>query len=526
MNFLSINLTDGYKLDHRSQYPEKTTLVYSNWTPRNSRNKDIEHVVVFGIQHLCQEYLIDHFNKNFFNLPKDLVLSKYQRRVNNYLGPNKISLDHIEKLHDLGYLPIVIKALPEGTLCPINIPHLVMYNTHADFAWLTNYLETLISCVLWKPMTSATIAYQYRKVFEKYADITGYDPEFIKFQGHDFSFRGMSGIEDSARSGAGHLLSFVGTDTLPAIDFLENYYFADTDKELVGCSVAATEHSVMCAGSKESEFETFKRLITEVYPTGIVSIVSDTWDLWKVLTDYLPRLKDEILAREGRVIIRPDSGDPVDIICGIKYTEITGKDDFYGYTGDIVKYDGEFYQAEVRDDDDVWFEPLKKQPTENEIIGAFKLLWNTFGGTINRKGYKELNPKIGLIYGDAITLDRQEEILKRLMNKEFSANNLVLGIGSYTYQYVTRDTFGFAMKSTYVEVDKEGIEIFKNPVTDSGVKKSAKGLIKVYEENGIIKMKDQCKVKDTFDSLLKTVFQDGELVKKISFTDIKKKLHG
>lgn len=151
---------------------------------------------------------------------------------------------------------------------------------------------------------------------DKYADETSSIPDFVNWQGHDFSMRGMGGIEAAVTSAAGHLLSFTGSDTIPAIDFFEEYYNANSDTELIAGSVAATEHSVMCMGTTEGECETFKRLITEVYPKGIVSIVSDTWDLWKVLTDYLPRLKEEIVSREGKVVIRPDSGDPVDIICG------------------------------------------------------------------------------------------------------------------------------------------------------------------------------------------------------------------
>ena len=219
-------------------------------------------------------------------------------------------------LHDLGYLPMKIKALPEGSFVPIRVPMFTMYNTKPEFFWLTNYFETLVSTTVWMPCNSATIAFQYRKILDKYANETSSIPEFVDWQGHDFSMRGMAGLEAALISASGHLLSFTGTDTIPAIDFLEQYYQADASKELVGGSVAATEHSVMCMGTNMGEQETFNRLITEIYPKGIVSIVSDTWDLWKVLTEYLPALKDEVMARDGKVVIRPDSGDPVDIICG------------------------------------------------------------------------------------------------------------------------------------------------------------------------------------------------------------------
>jgi nicotinamide phosphoribosyltransferase len=309
-------LTDGYKVDHRRQYPDGTTLVYSNWTPRKSRIEGVEEVVFFGLQYFIKKYILEDFETYFFKQPKEKVVTEYSRRINNYLGENQVGTKHIEDLHDLGYIPMVIKALPEGASVPMRVPMFTMYNTLPEFFWLTNYFETLVSAVVWMPCTSATIAKQYRKVLDKFALVTSSIPEFVDWQGHDFSMRGMAGIEASLISASGHLLSFSGTDTVPAISLLEKYYNADSDKELIGGSVSATEHSVMCMGTIEDEIGTFRRLICDVYPKGIVSIVSDTWDLWKVLTDYLPKLKNEVLNREGKVVIRPDSGDPVNIICG------------------------------------------------------------------------------------------------------------------------------------------------------------------------------------------------------------------
>jgi nicotinamide phosphoribosyltransferase len=283
--------------------------------------------------------------------------------------------------------------------------------------------------------------------------------------------RGMAGIEAGICSASAHLLSFIGTDTIPAIELLERYYNADSDKELIGGSVSATEHSVMCMGTIEDEVGTFRRLVCEVYPKGIVSIVSDTWDLWKVLTDYLPKLKNEILNREGKVVIRPDSGDPVDIICG----NSNGKN-------------------------------------ENERKGVIELLWETFGGQINAKGFKELDSHIGAIYGDSITVARATQICERLKEKGFASTNVVLGIGSYTYQYNTRDTFGFAMKATYGEVNGIGREIFKDPITDDGTKKSAKGLMKIELENGMYKLIDQATWEQEQQGELREVLRDGKLL--------------
>jgi nicotinamide phosphoribosyltransferase len=475
--------TDGYKVDHRRQYPEGTTLVYSNWTPRKSRIEGIDEVVFFGLQYFIKKYMIEDFNTNFFNKPKAEICKRYTRRVNNYLGPNQVGIEHIEALHDLGYLPMVIKALPEGAQVPIRVPMVTMYNTKAEFFWLTNYFETLLSTTLWLPCNSATIAKQYRKILDDYAAQTSSMPEFVDWQGHDFSMRGMAGLEAAVMSSAAHLLSFTGTDTIPTIDFLETYYNANSDTDLVGGSVAATEHSVMCMGTNLGEQETFKRLITEVYPNGIVSIVSDTWDLWKVLTEYLPNLKNEVLARDGKVVIRPDSGDPVDIICG----NINGK-------------------------------------TSEEKKGVIELLWDIFGGTTNSKGYKELDSHIGAIYGDSITLDRATQICKRLKQKGFASTNVVLGIGSFTYQYNTRDTFGFAMKATYGEVNGEGREIYKDPITDDGTKKSAKGLIKIELQNGTYKLIDQVSWEEEQKGELKEVYRDGKLVLDASLANIRKRV--
>ena len=343
-------LTDGYKVDHRRQYPADTTLVYSNWTPRKSRIDGIEEVVFFGLQYFIKKYIIEEFDTNFFSKPKDSVLKAYSRRINNYLGDNSVGIDHIGALHDLGYIPMVFKALPEGVSVPIRVPMFTMYNTLPEFFWLTNYFETILSTTVWLPCNSATIAYQYRKILDAYASETSSIPEFVDWQGHDFSMRGMAGLEAALISGSGHLLSFTGSDTIPAIDFLEQYYNADSDKELIGGSVAATEHSVMSMGTNSGEEETFKRLITDVYPSGIVSVVSDTWDLWKVLTEYIPNLKEEVLSRDGKLVIRPDSGDPVKIICG---------------------------------------DPESDHPHARK--GVVQLLWDTFGGMINEKGYKELD---------------------------------------------------------------------------------------------------------------------------------------
>lgn len=478
----TLHLADGYKVDHRRQYPEGTGLVYSNWTPRKSRMDDVDGVVFFGLQYFIKKYLTEDFDTHFFKRPKAEVLREYRRRISAYLGPDAITYEHVEALHDLGYMPIEIKALPEGMVVPFRVPMFTIKNTIPEFFWITNFLETILSCVIWMPCTSATIAFRYRKKLEGYARATGGDLGFVDWQGHDFSFRGMAGLEAAMMSGAAHLLSFTGTDTIPAIDFLEKYYNADSDTELVGGSVPATEHSVMCMGTQDDEIGTFRRLVQDIYPAGIVSIVSDTWDYWQVITEYVPRLKNEILARNGKVVIRPDSGDPVKIICG---------------------------------DPDA-------QPGTPEYKGSVECLWETFGGTVSAEGFKLLDPHIGLIYGDSITLERCEAICRGLYEKGFASTNVVFGIGSYTYQHQTRDTFGFAMKATYGEVNGEGREIFKSPKTDDGTKKSAKGLIKIEgTSHRITGMKDSVTAAEEAEGLLQTVYKDGKLTKEFSLAEIR-----
>lgn len=482
MKLKPLNLTDFYKAGHRPQYPKKTEKVYSNGTPRTSRIPEIQSVVAFTFQYLRDEFFIKLFNEEFFQKPKAEVINAYKRRMDNALGPDLIKVDHLEALHDLGYLPIEFKSLPEGTVSPIGVPLFTITNTLSEFFWLTNFLETLISCVTWHGITSATIAFEYRKLLKKYEDLTSDMAGFAQWEGHDFSMRGHTSPESAIVSGAAHLLAFAGSDTVHSIDFLEDYYGADCTKELIGGSVTATEHSVMCLGGAETESQTYERLLDQ-YPTGILSVVSDTWDYWKVLTVTVPALKDKIMARDGKLVIRPDSGDPVLIVCG-----------------DPAAPEGS---------------PERK--------GTVQLLWETFGGTTNSKGYKQLDTHIGTIYGDSITLDRAEAICSRLAASGFSSTNVVFGIGSYTYQYVTRDTFGFAIKATYGVIDGHPIDMFKNPKTDSGVKKSAKGLLRV---NADLTLSQQVTPAEEKEGLLRTIFKDGKAYNTETLAVIRARLLG
>lgn len=473
--------TDGYKTGHHLMYPKGTTLVYSNFTPRSNRHapEDINKVVSFG-QQMVVQIIEEMFKKDFFDQPKKEVCAEIRTEYSMYLN-TKYDVSHIEALHDLQHLPLCIKALPEGALVPMGVPLLTIYNTHPDFFWLPNFLETLLSNLLWKPITSATIALEYRKLLTHWANKT--DKEqlgAVNFQAHDFSMRGLSGIDSVIQSGLGHATSFDGSDSLPVIHGARKFY--GEDGFVVG-SVNATEHSVMCAGSKEDELETYERLLKQ-FPTGILSIVSDTWDLWSVITNHLPKIKDKILERDGKVVIRPDSGDPVDIICGT-----------------AIMRNGKYFDKHTA-------EKLTHRTAVQK--GVVELLWEIFGGTTNEQEYKVLDSHIGAIYGDSITIARAREICRKLESKGFASTNIVLGVGSFTYQYNTRDTFGFAMKATYVEIGEKGREIFKDPITDDGAKKSAKGLLAVTKSaSGDYSLEQGISWEEEEKGELKTIFLNG-----------------
>jgi nicotinamide phosphoribosyltransferase len=480
----ALALIDFYKVGHVSQYPPDTQQVWSNWTARSTRVEGQNSVIWFGLQHALK-LLTERWQKSFFDRPPEQVLREYRELIRATLGIAEPRTDHIETLWELGHLPLDIYALPEGTEVPIGVPMLVITNTDDWCYWLPNYLETILSAYLWKASTSATTASRFRKLFIRHAQAFGEkDLSFVDWQGHDFSFRGLSGLDDALMSGMGHLLSFNGTDTVPAILAAREYYGAPLS---CGGSVPATEHSVMCAGTQEGEFETFKRLITETYPTGIVSIVSDTWDLWRVLTDYIPRLKEVILKRDGKVVIRPDSGDPVKVVAGDSEAPVGS--------------------------------PARK--------GALALLAEAMG----TDGHGHIN-KAGLIYGDGINLDRADRILTAAITQGLSPFNIVFGIGSWTYEHVTRDEYNFAMKATAVRRAGKILDIFKKPVTAGDFNKaslvgipivhrhlescSQKGLY--VRDRGTPEQLDHC--------AFQKVYSNGRLLVEESFDGIRQRVRG
>lgn len=573
-NLPAATTTDGYKVSHGAMYADGTTLVYSNLTPRSDkiyRRNCTEFydgkLVVVGIQGAVQE-IEEMWNEEFFYKDIYEVVPKFAQRMAGYLGGEVKATEQLRALYLLGYLPIEVKSLQEGSKVSMGVPVMTIVNTHPEFFWLTNYLETLISSLVWKPSTNATIASEYRAIVDHYGHLTGTDAFSRSIQCHDFSFRGMSGPEDAARSGFAHLTSFIGTDTLPAMDYAELYYDAPEDS-LIAISVPATEHAVATSnilGIEKSleargcpvpnefadspdpvrltaEMLFMKDLITRKFPTGIVSYVADSFDFWSVLTDILPALRGDILSRQpaglapAKLVIRPDSGDPVKVVCGYKVFDKTFQsvNDFYNYADfvpsvlrelanfEVVNIGGKFFEFDQVDPSRV---AIGCEIPACEVKGAVQLLWETFGGTKTEKGYNLLDSHIGLIYGDSITTKRAEEILRRLAMKGFASGNVVFGVGSYTYQCNTRDTFGFAVKATFTEVDGSRFAIFKDPKTDSK-KKSAKGLLFVSErEDGELYLIDEVSdhVERSENNALQTIFKDGVWIKRTSLNEIREKL--
>lgn len=531
---------DSYKLGHVNMYPSGTTEIYSNFTPRSNKRFNApeqfksNQIVWFGGQAAVKK-IVDLFKEEFFSKPFNS--DEFKRIVGPFAGDYDTS--KIEALHELGYLPLEIRTLPEGRWVNIGVPVLTIRNTKFEYAWLTNWLETWLSNEIWHMATSATTAATYRKIGEYWYNKTGANLGFLDFAFHDFSLRGQTTMESGMASGAAHLTSFTGSDSVPSVPWIE-YYYGAMSSTLIAASVPASEHSVQTA-YVENDYEYIKHIITEVYPTGIVSLVVDGYDYWNVITNIVPRLKEEILSRKpdalgfAKVVFRPDSGDPVKIIGGYKcgyYSSLRdAKKDIHkvisaGY--EIVFVDDKYYSVNIIEEEtfdgieqDLYFKYTEL--TEAEVKGSIECLYETFGGTMNEKGYITLNPKVGLIYGDSITMERADQIFELLAYKGFASDNIVLGIGSYTYQYVTRDTLGFAMKATNAVINGVDIPLFKDPKTDDGTKRSAKGLLMVIEEEGQYLLVNNVtrEQEHSDENQLTVLFKDGNYFKHQSFDDVR-----
>ena len=484
-------LIDFYKAVHAEMLPKDITKSVSYFTPRMSRVNRWDNVVMFGLQGFIQTYLVDYFNDEFFNKPFDEVISGYKRVMDATLGENAYKIEKIEKLHKLGYLPIEIVALPEGAIVPTHVPMFGITNTHKDFAWLPQSLESLISAESWHPMIAATVGYTYRQIVDYYYDLTCDDETSRAKALGAFDFRGEECTDSAIKAGAGWCLSFLNTATVPTIPYLEKNYKCDCTKEPVAFGSPITEHSVMCSNFAVDgdEITLLRRLLTEIYPNTSFSAVLDSYDYWNVIDNILPQLKPEILAHNGCMLMRGDSGDCVEVV-----------------TKTVFK------------------------------------LWEEFGGTTNSKGYKVLDPHVKAIYGDSITVQRCEQIYKILMENGFACSNVALGVGSFSFQCIeedgilkpfTRDTFSSCIKATYCEIDDKPFQIFKNP-KDGGFKKSQKGCCvvvkgsddKLIYVDGRTWEEAHVSGKDAKVNLLQPVFKDGQLIKEQSLAEIRDILHG
>ena len=486
-NIMMMLMSDTYKHTHPRMYPQNLTKLVSYLTPRKNMSPEFPNMVFFGLQAFIMEYLVAGFNEQFFYRPIGEVEADYKHYMDIQIGVENTEWPKIEALHKLGYLPLEIRALPEGSIVNMGIPVVEMTNTHPDFAWVVQWVECILQAELWAPCCYATIGKAYHNLAEKYYSETtdGADP-FMAMA--DFGMRGMSCMEDSIRTSASWLLSFNKTSTIPALPYIDAYYFAKCGKNGIGKGAVSTEHSVMGANyAIDGDEITFvKRLLTELYPNTSFSMVSDTYDYWNMVENTIPACKAEIMAHNGKLLIRPDSGNIVDI-----------------------------------------------------SIRTIEKLWKEFGGTINSKGYKELDPHIGMIYGDGCTLDRVAEIYDILQQRGYAATNIVFGVGAFCFHMlpgfskptiITRDTFGMAMKATYGEFGDKKLFIYKDPKTDEGnLKKSHKGCCSVFRPEGAVAYlcRDRYKewIPDEY-TMLKTVFKDGKITRYDDFMNIRRRMYG
>lgn len=561
---LACLLADGYKFVHPKQYNPKVNFLASYMTPRSSRLRE-DKMVFFGLQAFCKTYLIDYFNKNFFNLPREEVYEEAKVVLDYMLGEDVHALKQFMELYELGYLPIKIKALPEGARVPMKVPCIEITNTNKNFAWLVQWVESLLSSEIWKPCVDATIGYMYREVVNIWYDKTVDESVDRRKAMSDFGFRGMSCVQEAIKTSAAFLCSFTSTATIPAIPYIKKMYNLDK----AGTSAISTEHSVMCSNAAiDGDERTFlKRLLTEIYPNQSFSVVCDSYDYDNILENVLPSLKDEIMAHNGTLLVRGDSGAPVDVICGDWYKlckdwssvptlekaiDLIKRQMYHSGKNEMIfKYGGIYYKASgiykyatgFTVDDILWTEfNVEEYQLTTKNKGTVQMLWETFSGTINSKGYKVLDPHVRAIYGDSITLTRAKEIYRLLEEQGFAAENVKLGVGSFSFHCVeedgmlkplTRDTFSVAIKATYCELeDGQKHFIFKNP-KESSFKKSPKGMIQVRRDlAGELEYKDEFYAGESQEwdrkiyqcNELKEVFKDGKMVKEFGFDEVRENL--
>ena len=462
MNKNIITLTDSYKVGHYPQYPKNTTNIYSYF---ESRGGQFEETVFFGLQYFIKEYL----EGQVVTMEKIL---EAEQLFKLHFGTDKLFnkegwLYILEKYN--GKLPIVINAVAEGSVIPTNNVLMTIENTDPNCYWLTNYLETLLVEV-WYPSTVATYSRECKKLILKYLQETG-TPDSINFKLHDFGFRGVTCPEQAGIGGLSHLVNFLGTDTMQALVFSRDYYGVSTEEgKIAGYSIPASEHSTITSWGKEHELDAMRNML-EKYPTGLVACVSDSYDIFKACSEYWGGiLKDQVLQRDGCLVVRPDSGYPPEV-----------------------------------------------------VVKVLEILEEKFGVEFNNKGYKVLNPHVRIIQGDGIDLDMIGAVLYEMKKHNYSADNIAFGSGGGLLQKHNRDTQKFAFKCSSAIVDGSVRDVCKEPITDSG-KKSKKGRLNLVELENVDGSKTIRTVSfPTGDKqLLRKVFENGELLIDQNLEDIRK----
>ena len=452
--------TDSYKLNHWNQYPAGTEKVYSYFECR--KGAKFAETPFFGLQYIIKNHLegVVVTREKIENAAK---LCKAHFGSEKYF--NREGWEYILNSHG-GKLPVVIKAVEEGTVVPINNVLMTIENTDNKCFWLTNFLETILSQV-WYPITVASLSREVKVNIKEYLDLTS-DGGLLNFGLHDFGFRGASSWESAGIGGAAHLINFLGTDTVVAMEVAVNYYNADLNG--LAFSVAATEHSVMTALGKNGEEQVVENLLNE-YPTGILSVVSDSYDIYNFVSNIVgTKFKDRILARDGVFVVRPDSITPT-------------------------------------------------HPTpEEEMVWIMENLWANIGGTINSKGYKVIDPSVRVLWGDGIDLEGIKKILYAVTKAGFATENIAcFGMGGGLLQKVNRDTQRCAFKCSAQYRDGQWYDIQKNPKDVS--KASKKGKLKLIKVDGEFETVGE---NDSGEDYLKVVFYNGVLVNEVDFATVRK----
>lgn len=551
MGFNTFLMTDFYKTTHLMQFSPEIVHLTSYLTPRGTRFNNIDKMVWFGVQAFCRKYLTENFNSNFFGQNFNDIEDEIYRALGDGLGyKRELIANTVRKVREfwaLGYLPVEINALPEGTLVPMGVPALEIRTTVDGFAWVGQAIESLLSCSIWHPCISATIAYEYAKIAKAAFARTAEDDIPWRTSMCDFSMRGQESYESAVASSAAWLTAFYNSSTVDAKGYIRDNYWDSAlcdgegktlyDKLRIG-GLTSTEHSVMTSdfALTGDERETYRRLLAEVYPDVSFAAVCDSYDFWNVLTVILPSLREEIEAHEGFLGVRHDSAEPAEALCGLKtyninkiihstiaeypihdHVEQEIEDDMMEYLYDAINanrslngpvvamvratfdtsigsYD-RVYEAtleQITDQGDWAYTLRYVKDTGWKEKGMVETIYELFGGTINSKGYKVVNPKLKAVYGDSITIQRARKIYERLEEKGYAANNVSLGVGSFSMECLeedstlkpfTRDSFSIAIKATYGRTaDGREIEIYKDPKGFSQ-KKSLRGLCVPYYDD-------------------------------------------